>query len=109
MALLTPQQAKITGTVVTYAAASAGGDTVRPGERTELRVRNGGTAAITVTIVTPNQTKYGQPDPDIPVAVAAGAEVAIGPIPSDLADPTSGAVGITYSAAAGVTVAAVSV
>jgi hypothetical protein len=109
MALLTPQTAKITGTTVTYAAADAAGDTLAPSGRVCLHVRNGGTAAITATVTTPGNTRWGQSDPDIPVSVAAGAEAAIGPFPAELGDPATGLVGVSYSAAASVTVALVSV
>jgi hypothetical protein len=109
MALLTRQQASLAGTVITYSAADAAGDTFRPDDHLELRVRNGSAGAITVTIVTPGNTKYGQAEPDIPVSVAAGAEVAIGPFPTGLADPTDRLVDVTYSAAASVTVALVGV
>ncbi len=103
MALLTHQTPRLAGRTITYAAASAGGDTLAPHAQGVLRVRNGGTAATTVTVVTPGATQYGQDDPDIPVAVAAGAEVAIGPFPSSLV--ASGVVSVTYSVVTSVTVA----
>lgn len=109
MALLTRQVAKITGTVITYQAAAAGGDTFQPGDRTELRVKNGSAAPITVTVVVPGNTRYEQAEPDIPVVVAAGAEVAIGPFPDDLRDTGTGTAGVTYSATTSVTVALVGV
>lgn len=103
MALLTHQAPKLSGTAVTYVAAAAGGDTLGHTRDGVLRVKNGSAGSVTVTVVTPGNTKYGQPDPDIPVAVAAGAEVAIGPFPGDLA--VDGEVSVTYSAVASVTVA----
>lgn len=103
MALLTYQQPKLTGTTITYAAASAGGDTLGHTTGGVLRVKNGDAAAKTVTVVTPGNTAYGQADPDIPVTVAAGAEVAIGPFPAGLA--VDGVVSVTYSAVTSVTVA----
>lgn len=109
MALIAPQTAKILGTTITYAPATAGGDTVSPSGRACLHVRNGSAGAVTVTVVTPGNTRYGQADPDVPVTVAAGAEVAIGPFPSELADPSTGLVGVTYSAVTSVTVALVGV
>jgi hypothetical protein len=109
MALLAPQTAKITGTALSYAAATAGGDTLSPSGRACLHVRNGSAGAITVTVVTPGNTRYGQADPDIPVAVPAAGEVAIGPFPPELGDPATGLISVDYSAAASVTVALVSV
>lgn len=103
MALLTYQGPVLAGKAITYAAAAAGGDTLGHTANGALRVRNGGAAAITVTVVTPGNTRYGQADPDIPVSVAAGGEVAIGPFPSDLA--VAGEVSVTYSAVTSVTVA----
>lgn len=103
MALLTRQQPKLAGTAITYAAASGGGDTFGWTSDGVLRVKNGSGGSITVTIVTPGNTKYGQADPDIPVAVAAGAEAAIGPFPATLA--TDGVVSVTYSGVTSLTVA----
>ena len=103
MALLTHQAPKLSGTSITYAAASAGGDTLGRTASGVLRVKNGSAGAVTVTVVTPGNTQYGQADPDIPVVVAAGAEVAIGPFPDALA--VEGVISVTYSAVASVTVA----
>jgi len=106
MALLGYQQAKIAGTALNYVAATGDGDTIPPNDRGMLLVRNAGAGSVTVTVAVPGSTKYGQANPDVAVAVAAGADVAVGPFPADLADPASGHVGITYSAVASVTVAA---
>lgn len=103
MALLNHQAPKLSGTAITYAAADAAGDTLGHTTSGVLRVKNGSAGAVTVTVVTPGNTKYGQADPDIPVSVAAGAEVAIGPFPNSLA--VDGVVSVTYSAVASVTVA----
>lgn len=105
MALLSPQQIQITGTEVTYSPASGGGDTVRPGERTFLHVKNDDVADKTVTIVVPG-TKFGQALPDVQVVVTAGEERFIGPLSRELAD-TDGFIDITYSATTSVTIAAV--
>lgn len=103
MALLTHQPPKLAGTAITYVAAAAGGDTLGRTPAGSLRVKNASAAAITVTVVTPGNTQYGQADPDVPVSVAAGAEVAIGPFPDALA--VDGVVSVTYSAVTSVTVA----
>lgn len=106
MALLSTQSVVITGLEITATSAAGGGDTVAPGARTFLYVRNADASDKTVTVVRPGQT-YGQNNPDIPVVVTAGEFRLIGPLTSDLADPTTGLVGITYSAVTSVTVGAV--
>lgn len=110
MALLALQTSKIQGTVLSFGTAGAGGDTFTPGGKT-LIVRNASAAAITVTVVTPGNDKYGQARPDITsVSIPATTGVAvIGPFPDDLADPATNLVTVTYSAAASVTVALVAI
>ncbi|MDP9183846.1 MAG: hypothetical protein M3P04_13860 [Actinomycetota bacterium] len=103
MALLANQQPKLSGTAITYAAAAGGGDTIGYTPYGVLRVKNGSGSSITVTVVTPGNTQYSQADPDIPVVVTAGAEVAIGPFPSTLA--VDGVISITYSGVTSLTVA----
>lgn len=105
MANLARQPISDTGTTLTFTAASAGGDKVKPVSGTAVVIRNGGGAGITATVVVPG-VEYGQARPDIPVAVAAGADSYVH-IPPELAD-TNGDVSITYSAVTSVTVAAVS-
>lgn len=106
MALLAPQISTVTGTAVTLAAATAGGDTMAPGSTSCLLVRNADVAAKTVTVVVPGNL-YGQPIPDIPVVVAAGGTALIGPFPSEFAGSATGVLDITYSAVTSVTVAAI--
>lgn len=103
MALLTPTQAKVTGSVVTLAAADVAGETFRPDDHVALWVLNGSGVSITVTVAVPGNTKYGQTQPDVAVVIAAGAAQAIGPFPADLADPADGLVHVTYSAVTTVT------
>lgn len=109
MATLTYQQAAATGATVTMAAASVGGDKVRPNSNGAVLVRNADASPHTVTVVVPGNTKYGQADPDVAVVVAAGAFKLIGPLPQDLADPTDGLVAFTYDGVTSVTIAAVSI
>lgn len=109
MAVLTYQSPTIAGTTLNAVAASVGGDTIVPSASGFLQVKNGGGASITVTIVVPGNTKYGQAQPDVPVTVAAGATALIGILPADLADPSNGRVGISYSSVTSVTVAAVQI
>lgn len=108
MATLTPQQATVLGAAFAPVAASGGGDKVAPSSRGALLVENGGVGSITVTIVVPGSTDYGQAEPDYTVTVAAGASKLIGPFPADLAD-SDGLVSITYSGVTSVTVAAIQV
>ena len=108
MATITYQQSKTTGTALNFVAASAGGDQVATSDRGLFLVKNGGASAVTVTVATPGNTKYGAAIPDISVSVAAGATTAVGPLPSDLAN-SSGVADITYSAVTSVTVAAVAI
>lgn len=104
MSVLIPQSIGIGGLGAVYTAAAAGGDQVNPGDRTFLHVK-ATTTAITVTVVVPGN-EYGVARADVPVAIAAGADRFIGPMARDLADPTTGHVGVTYSAVTGVTIAA---
>jgi hypothetical protein len=103
MALLAYQPPALAGTTITYSAAAGGGDTLGWTPGGALRVKNGSGGSITVTVVTPGNTQYGQADPDIPVTVAAGAEKAIGPFPAALA--VDGIVSVTYSGVTSLTVA----
>jgi hypothetical protein len=105
MARINPTPApNVPGSVPTWAAASAGGDTLRAGSGI-LLVRNGGGAGITVSIPLPGTTRFGQalPDPTA-LSIAAGAIGVIGPFESDLADPADNLVDVTYSAVTSVTV-----
>lgn len=110
MALLARQQAKVNGTVLAFTAATATtGDTVAPGDGAVL-VRNGGGAAITVTVVTPGVDKYGLARPDIVTgSIAAAGEALVGPFPADLADPSTGLVTLICSAVTTVTLAHVGI
>lgn len=104
MPLITPQSIPETGRDPVYVAASAGGDTVAPAAGLALHVKNGGAAAITVTVVRPGSS-YGQANPDVPVTIAAAGAQFIR-VPPEFADAaTAGNVSITYSAVTSVTVA----
>lgn len=110
MATLIPAQAKIAGTTVTMAAASAGGDAVNGDDNVAILVTNGSASSITVTVTVPGNTRFGQAEPDVTVAVAAGASSLIGPLVDELEDrATDRLVHIGYSAAASVTVAALKI
>lgn len=106
MATLAYVQPTIAGTLPGFAAAAGGGDKVPPNDRGYLHYKNGSGGSITVTIVVPGNSKYGQANPDVAVAIAAGAEKIIGPLPADLAG-TDGLVEATYSGVTSLTVAAI--
>lgn len=108
MALLAPQQIKITGLAPVLAAANAA-DTVAPDERVFLLYRNTNAATRTITVVTPTKLdQYGQALPDIVVTIAATTgEERIGPMTQDLADPSTGLITVNLSATTDVTVAAI--
>jgi hypothetical protein len=109
MATVATQQVTRAGLAPAYAAASAGGDSFRPGPTTFLHVKNASAGAVTATVVTPGKTA-GLDIADLAVAVPAGGEVMVGPLPGELFnDPADGLADITWSAAASVTFAAVSV
>lgn len=106
MALLTPQQITITGAAITPVAASAS-DTVKPDSRLFLLYKNTNAATRDITVVVPG-TRFGQPNPDVVITIAATTgEEFIGPITRDFADPVTGLATITTSAQTGLTVAAV--
>lgn len=102
MALITPVQTSIAGAVATPAAVTSS-DTFKPGDRLALFVNNGSASSINVTITVPGNTKYGQANPAVVVAVPATSAKVIGPFPADLANPTTGVVTVAYSATATVT------
>lgn len=94
----------------TFVAAAVGGDTVTPGSRTRLIVKNGSGASITVTIPQfPATLANGMANPALVVTVPAAGERWIGPLdPSSFANPATGLVAVAYSAVTSVTVGVVS-
>lgn len=104
MATLAAQNPAITGTTVTWSAASAGGDNFPGTTRGFLLVKNDDAASHTVTVVIPGST-YGQAQPDVPVTVAAGAVKAIGPFDAVMRDTATNRVSVTYDAVTSVSVA----
>ncbi len=105
MAALTAQIPRITGTALTFASASGGGDTCPISNTGCLHVKNGSGSPIDVTIAVPGTDDFGQARPDPVIAVAAGAHTVIGPLSSPLLANGSGVVDISYSSATSVTVA----
>lgn len=106
MAALATQQIVNAGVIPTYAAAAGGGDTVAPGDTTFVHVKNASVGSITVTVDSVAASSYGT-DVDLVVAIAAGAEKMIGPLPaSRFAQTTTGLVNISYSGVTSLTVGA---
>lgn len=103
MALLNPQQSKLSGTTLAFTGASAS-DTFKPSSRGTLLVKTAGTAT-TATVVIPGNTEFGAAQPDIAVSCPATGEVAIGPFPPGVADPATGLATVTFSATTSVEVA----
>lgn len=107
MAVLTIQPAAHTGLNPSYAAASAGGDQFPPGEDVMLHVKNADATSKTVTVLSPTPCSQGATH-NLAVAVPAGTERMIGPLPAGrFAQPSTGLVHVTYSAVTAVTVAAI--
>jgi hypothetical protein len=105
VAVLTVQQITGSGLAPAFSAASGGGDEVPCGETTFLVVKNGGGSPITVTVDSAKPCNYGA-DHDLSVAVPAGAERWIGPLPGPRFANASGRAQVTYSAVTSVTVGA---
>jgi hypothetical protein len=105
MAALSTQAINRSGHTPTYASAAGGGDTFTPGERVFVHVKNGDASPHSVTLVTQDSVD-GLALADVTVAVAAGSEEMIGPLPArHFADPDTGLGSITYTAVTSVTIA----
>ena len=109
MAQLTPQTIDPQGSVVTFAAAAAGGDTVTHESNLVLIARNAAaaTAAMTVTIASKATAQLGYAPANNAVSVPIGGEAMIPLSPGVYRDAASGNVSITYSTATNVTVAVI--
>ncbi len=105
MALLTTQSIARAGLTPAYAAAAGGGDTFAPGTHTFLHAKNGAGVSQTVTIVTPRTDALGNAIADNAIAIPAGEERMIGPLPYEhYASPSTGVGNITYSAVVSLTI-----
>jgi len=103
MADLTPQTTTVVGTDLTAITPTATvGDWVPT--QSQLLVRNGSGAGITVTVVVPGNDAYGTARPDFTKSVAAAALTSLGgPFPAELGDPAhSNMVNVICSATASV-------
>lgn len=105
MAQLAVQKIVPGGLGAAFVAAAVGGDTMPAGERRFLRVKNAGGAGVNVTIQSIRPCDQGF-EHDLVVNVPDGDELDIGPLPAGRFGPQ---VQISYSAVAGVTVAALEV
>ena len=113
MAALSVQNAALTGTAISFASASGGGDTIANDTGVVLIVKNGGGGSINATITRQVTSKPIQGEgnvtlSDVVIAVAAGATTIIGQFPQSCIT-TAGLVAISYSSVTSVTVAAVKV
>jgi hypothetical protein len=108
MAALAPQAVDRDGVAITFADATAGGDTAPANDQNVLLVRNDSAGSITVTLVTPRDVQ-GLSIADLAVPVAVGAETALRLGPRNVFGDADGNVSITYSAAASVTVAVIQI
>lgn len=107
MATLAVQQITTAGLAPTFTAASVGGDAIACDNDNSLRVKNGSGGSITVTIASPTPCNFGFVH-NVAVAVAAGADVTIGPLILSRFGDATGLAQITYSAVTSITVAAIS-
>ncbi len=106
---LVVQRISPTGTSVTYTAGDAtNGHSFRNDGSVVLHVKNGGTAAVTVTIPTPAKVA-GMDVADASFSVAAGGDVFAGPFSPSVFNQADGTVWVDLSAASGVTLAAIGV
>lgn len=101
---LTPQIPAVAGVVLTYAAASANGNTFPNNGQKLVHIKNGG-SSITVT-PTATKTLAGLTITGTPITVAAGEKL-IGPFPTDYFNDASGNVTLQFSDVTSVTIAIV--
>lgn len=107
MAQLTVEAVSLTGATPAMVAASTGGDSFSNSGKEMLKVTNGGSSSVTVTVASPQPCNYGY-NHDVVVDVTAGATQDIGPFPPARFN-SKGNVQVTYSGVNLVTVAAVRV
>jgi len=103
MALVIPQAATIIGAALVYATPTTS-ETIVPMNGAVYHIIIGATST-TVTVIVPG-SQYGQARPDVVVASAAtNTTRQIGGLVTDLADPTTGLITITFSQTTNVTAA----
>jgi hypothetical protein len=111
MAVLTVQSPAKPGSVVTYSAASGGGDKVTNNGRVMIAVKNGDASSHDVTVSAQKSCSFGVSNAahDSVTSVAAGAEKLIGPFSPDQFNDVNGQINIAYTAVTSVTIAAFTV
>lgn len=101
MALMSPQA--VSSVITPTFAAPTVSDTISPDQGLLLYVKNGATSS-TVTIVVPGNQEYsGAAKTDLVATFSNGERVFY--IPTNIADPTTGLISVTYSSVATVTAA----
>lgn len=102
---LTVQDITLSGLAPSYVAADATGNyfTNQTG-RTFLHVKNGGTAAIDVTVDSQQLCSFGFDHNNV-VSVPAGGERMIGPFTTTRWNDANGRVNVSYSGVTSVTIA----
>lgn len=108
MAQLTVQNVTRSGLTPSYAAATGTGDSFSNNGATFLHVKNGHTAAQSVTV----DSQYaplpaGTAQADVVVSIPAGGERMIGPFPTRSFNDVDGLTQVTYSGVTALTVAAI--
>ena len=93
------------GTDITFAAVGGSGDTVAYDSRGFLQFKNTNGSTRVITLAVPG-TNHGTATPDLAVTIAATTGEEYIKVTSDMVDPTTGLIAISYSATSGVTVAA---
>lgn len=107
MATLTMQKPTLSGIALTYSNCSAGGDEfVNNSGRVCIHVKNGNTAAQTVTVNSQKPCDQGY-DHDVVVSIPASSDRLIGPFTTDRFNDANGKVQITYSGVTSMTIAAI--
>jgi hypothetical protein len=115
MAVIAIQTPSESGTTVTYAACTGGGDTAANNGKMLLHVKNGSGAPITVTVTKSSSASVIDPQyglltkADSIVSVGAGAEKFIGPFATGAFNSTSGTIAVTYSGVTTLTIAAIQI
>ncbi len=106
MADLSVQVVALTGLKETQAAAAAGGDAFLNSGHEFLHVKNGGGGEVTITVDSQTACNQGGTH-DVAVAVPAGEERLIGPLPKARFNDENEKAQVTYSGVASVTVSVV--
>lgn len=108
MAELTVQDVARDGLQPSYDAAASGGDSFANNGNTLFHVKNDDASSHTATIASEANAPVGTAQADISVAVPAGEERMIGPLPKGAFNDGNGLANVTYDAVTSVTVAAIS-